>query len=147
MKLKNLLATALGTTLLGVPGFTLAQSDYIEVIKEQLQQANDFFTSNGYSATHEPQIGQIGQGAYERITVNLASGSSYAIIAFCDQDCNDINISLYDENNNLIESDTETDDKPIVQVSPKWTGLFVIQIDMATCNNSPCYYGAAVYGQ
>lgn len=144
--MKNLLTKILATALITIPGVTLAQS-YVEIINAQFQQATDFFASRGYSLTHGPSGGQLGHNAYENITINLSSGNVYAIVAFCDQNCDNINLELYDEKNNLIDSDTETDAKPIVQVAPEWTGQFLIKVTMANCSNVPCHYGAAVYGK
>lgn len=40
----------------------------------------------------------------------------------------DIDILVYDENNNLITQDTKTDHVPVVRWTPKWTGMFRIEV-------------------
>jgi hypothetical protein len=59
----------------------------------------------------------------------------------------DLDIKLYDENDRVIATDTSTDDKPLVTVTPRWTGEFRILVSMYECGNSPCYYGIGVFGK
>lgn len=132
--------------LLGLPVLTLAQSPW-EIIQDQFQQADDFFNARGYSLSQELSQGQLSENAHENITVNLTSGNVYAIVAFCDLDCEDLNLELYDEQNNLVDYDRETDDKPIVLVQPEETSQFLLKITMASCNRAACEYGLGIYGR
>jgi hypothetical protein len=40
----------------------------------------------------------------------------------------DLDMWLYDENGNLIDSDTGPDNIPVVQVTPRWNGKFFIKV-------------------
>jgi hypothetical protein len=40
----------------------------------------------------------------------------------------DLDVYIYDENGNLIDRDTDYDDRPCVMWTPRWTGTFVIKI-------------------
>ncbi len=146
MKLNKIITTVFGTALITLPALSLAQSA-VEIIEVQFQKANQFLTDEGYSLTHDPIEGQLGRDAYDNLNVNLMNDFVYAIVAVCDNNCTDINLEIYDENNHLIDSDTETDDIPILQVAPKWTGKFDIKVTMVSCSNVPCSYGLRVYGK
>jgi hypothetical protein len=40
----------------------------------------------------------------------------------------DLDVYVYDENGNLIDRDTDYDDRPCVMWTPRWTGTFIIKI-------------------
>jgi hypothetical protein len=101
----------------------------------------------GYHPTHEPFISEIGNGGYDDIEINLQKGQSYAIAGSCDQDCGDLDLEIYDDNGNLIGSDIEPDDFPILSVQPRWNARFTIRTHMAQCSNAPCRYGIGVFGK
>jgi hypothetical protein len=89
----------------------------------------------------------LGQGASDDYTFQLAEGKDYLIVSVCDQDCSDLDLTLFDENNNEIATDTSTDDAPVVEVSPRWSGKFRLNVTMYACGNAPCYYGISVMGK
>jgi hypothetical protein len=101
----------------------------------------------GYRPTHEPFISDIGNGGYDDIAVNLQKGKSYVISGLCDQDCGDLDLEIYDVNGNLINSDVEMDDYPILLVQPRQNTRFTIRTHMAQCSNAPCRYGIGVFGK
>jgi hypothetical protein len=132
---------------LGLPG---AASDrrFVQQVRQQLTQAGVALGISGsYQLSHEPYVGDIGHNQKDYLYLNLNSGSSYVLVGVCDEDCRDIDLSLYDENNNLIDSDTALDDYPMVEVDPKWNGRFKVEVTMANCNASTCYYGVGVFAR
>ena len=75
----------------------------------------------------------------------LAAGVSYRFVGECDSKCYDLDLELYDGSGNLIDSDVEDDDTPVVSVTPRWTGQFRVHVHMADCGNDYCGYGVGVY--
>jgi hypothetical protein len=43
--------------------------------------------------------------------------------------------------------DLESDDVPLVQVTPLKGGTFRLRVIMATCTAAPCRYGIGVWGK
>lgn len=128
-------------------GIQIAQSDrYTRQVRNQLIRASRAAGQGGLRLTHDPFVGDLGRGGDDYITINLKKGVSYAILGVCDEDCNDIDIELYDDNGNLIASDTEADDRPLVRVSPRWNARFRIKVLMPGCSNAPCRYGIGAFG-
>lgn len=124
---------------------TFAQNEHQDLVRALLDAAESLARSNGYNSSHDRYSGSLNQGQEKRVTLDLDPGTSYMIIAQCDGDCSDIDLWLYDENNNLIDEDVMTDDTPIVQVTPVRPARFTIRARMVTCNVEPCYYGIGVY--
>ena len=63
----------------------------------------------------------------------------------CDNDCRDLDLILLDERGNEISQDTSTDDIPIVNARPKWTGRFTLRVIMEDCRVNPCNYGVRFF--
>ena len=60
-------------------------------------------------------------------TFTFQAGVQYDISILGDGDT-DLDLFLYDENGNLIDSDTGPTDAANVQVTPRWTGSFTLRI-------------------
>ena len=126
----------------------VAQTDrWTNQVRAQLIQVAVAAGFSGNSLTHQPFIGDLGNGGENDITFNVTAGVSYAIVGVCDNDCRDIDLKLYDDNGNLISSDTQRDSTPIIRVTPRWNARFTIRVIMGNCSNSPCRYGIGFFGK
>ena len=59
--------------------------------------------------------------------LDLTAGVSYAIVVDGDGDT-DLDAFLYDENDNLIDSDADDTDTCILRVTPRWSGSFELRV-------------------
>ena len=124
-----------------------AQAQYVAQVQAQLDKIETLLTGRGYEETHTAKIAQLAQGGKKRFTLDLRKGMEYILAGVCDNDCTDLDIKIYDENDVLLTSDDQQDDKPVVGITPKLTGIYQIEITMYKCGNSPCAYGIGVYGK
>ncbi|MEA5581952.1 hypothetical protein VB620_11440 [Nodularia harveyana UHCC-0300] len=126
----------------------LARADrWTDQVRSQLIKAALAAGFGGYSLTHDPFIGDLGNGGENDITLNLRGNVSYAIVGACDSDCRDIDLKVYDDNGNLISSDLQRDDTPLVRFTPRWNARFTIRVIMPNCSNAPCRYGIGAFGK
>jgi hypothetical protein len=116
-------------------------------VERQMDRASDAFRREGFRQTHEMHAGTLEDEAAEDFYIRLRAGSVYALLGVCDEDCDDIDLAIYDENGQEIDSDYQTDDVPLVRVTPWQTGQFRVHVYMASCHTAPCYYGVGVFGQ
>ena len=133
-------------TLLAVLVPTAGAQSYADQVRSQLDGAKQALRSEGFTRSHDYKIESLDDGAEDTFTVDLEEGREYALVGACDVDCSDMDFWLYDENDNLIDSDTSTDDVPVVRVTPRWSGTFEIRVKMYECSNEPCFYGIGVFG-
>ncbi len=146
-KVTALSATALVTGLVMLsPEVAQASNQFVDQIARQLARAVVILNGN-YRMTHEPQIGTLSDRGKHMITLNLRSGINYGLIGVCDSDCADVDLKLYDENYGLIDTDTRSNDTPVVTVTPYWTGRFYLEVDMESCQANYCYYGVGIFGR
>jgi hypothetical protein len=124
-----------------------AQPDYRAQILSRLYEVEQAFAAQGFQRMGDPTTGQLRQGEHFNMPATLEVGGEYRIIGVCDGDCGDLDLALYDENNNLISQDNLVDATPIVSASPQWTGGFTVQAVMHQCSVEPCYYALVVYSR
>lgn len=122
-------------------------ADYQQQILQRLSQAEQAFAAQGFQQVSPPFSGQLPQGQYAAVPATLQAGIEYRIIGVCDNDCGDLDLVLYDQNNVLISQDNLQDATPVVAVAPQWSGPFTVQAVMHNCTVAPCYYALALYGR
>ena len=123
------------------------QDEWVAQVRRLLQQAGKTFEDRGYSMTHRIYTGSLNNGHNEMVSLDLDIGTQYQIMGACDTDCSDLDFVLYDAAGNQIDNDVETDDVPIVSVTPRRSGTYRVKVVMATCTAEPCRYGVAVFGK
>lgn len=118
----------------------------LDVVEKQILRIGVNLMTEGFELTHDIKYISLNEGSSGNYYFSLERGTSYIIVAVCDGDCGDVDLCLYDENNNEIDCDLEGDDLPIVKVNPKWSGRFKLRVTMYDCDINPCKGGIAVFG-
>lgn len=145
--LKKVLASTLVLASIGAAPSAFAQSaEYIRQLSNQLSQARDSFVPSNYRLVTGPDNDSLSQGDSDNYTVTLQGGRSYKLVGVCDNDCTDLDITLYDSDGDVVDRDVLDDDKPVVSVSGKSGGRYRMNVSMASCSTATCYYSVAVYG-
>ena len=126
--------------------FAFAETDSnTALIATQMALAEAASERAGYTrSNHDRQFDKLNSGETDSFNVNLRQGYKYKIIGVCDKDCKDLDFKLFDDNGNQVSSDSSADSMPIVDVSPKWSAKFKLQVKMYTCTQNPCFYGLTV---
>ena len=119
-----------------------AQS-YAETVWSQIQNFYDEMSDENYTVKNYI-IGTIGEDDENSWTMYLSSSDEYVFGGFCDEDCDDLDLYLYDEDGNEIDNDTEEDDFPVITFSPRESGRYKIEVAMYSCSVEPCYFGLSV---
>ena len=142
-------AVAVTVALAIVASSAAAQSEsrWRTQVESQLKNAAKTLSDKGYEQTHETQIGTLHDDENDSFNLTLHSGTTYALVGVCDNDCKDLDLVLYDADGDQVDSDIQNDDVPIVQVTPRETQRYRVKVIMANCQTSPCWYGIGVYGK
>lgn len=120
-------------------------SIFIGQLEEQLEDIALTVSEEGIVPLRDPFIGRLADGELEIRNLRLAARTDYILVGVCDNDCLEISLELYDENDNFIDEDFESGDTPFVTVRPDWAGSFKLQVNMEDCSESYCYYGLGVF--
>ena len=119
-----------------------AQS-YAETVWSQIQDHYEDMSDYDYSVKNYI-VGMIEEDDETSWTMYFSSNYEYYLAGFCDEDCDDLDLYLYDDDGNIIESDTEEDDFPIITFSPSKSGRYKVEVSMYSCAVEPCYYGLSI---
>lgn len=130
--------------LVGGASAAVAQ-DYRGHINTQLDLIKLVAARDGYRESHDRTIELVNGGQRPSHSITLRSGSDYIIAAVCDQDCNDVDLEVFDENGRSIGSDADSSDIAMVRISPRWTGSFSVRPHLYQCRIGTCFYGIGVF--
>ena len=147
MKRTVLALAALAAIPLATSSASAQQNEWVQQVRRQLTAAGSNYAERGFTLSHEIHTGSLADDANESLTLTLDAGTEYQIVGVCDNDCTDVDLTLYDAAGNVVDSDLLDDDVPIVSVTPSRSGRYRVQVSMAVCSAEPCYYGVGVYSK
>ncbi len=134
----------LGACLLA-PAPLASQTQWETQVLEQIRTAGNLFSADGYQLHGDAHTGTLDNSASDDFSIFLEAGKTYALVAVCDVDCSDIDLSIADQTGEVVDSDYLDDDVPIVEVTPPRSGRYSVHIYMASCSAEPCYYGVGTF--
>lgn len=143
----NWKSIALVVCALGVAGTVSAGDPWEAQCRIQLKTVGAFLEEEGFTATHKLYLGELYHGQADELRLNMDKGSEYALIGVCDEDCSDLDLRVSTLNGEIIDTDVEVDDYPVVKVWVTGTGEFRLEVGMADCSAEPCSYGIGVYAR
>lgn len=117
------------------------------VVRRQLDEAGKVATDKGYAMSHEIFMGRLDDDASESLNIPLDGGTKYILVGVCDQDCSDVDLTIYDPDGNEVDSDLLTDDKPVLELDPRSNGRYRVKVSMVACTANPCRYGVGVWAK
>lgn len=123
------------------------QNVYQQQILQQLSNVEQALSAQGFQRMAQPVTGQLPAGQHQNWPLTLQAGGDYRLVAVCDNDCSDLDLIVYDENNVLVAQDVLPDATPVATIAPRWTGAFTAQAVMQQCTVQPCYYALVLYGR
>jgi hypothetical protein len=126
-----------------------SQARWVRQVRELLKSSGEALERYGYILTEEMYTGALSKGESESLSVDLVPRpDGYVITGVCDEDCDDLDLELTTLYGDSVAKDDETDDTPLVRVpGGRKASKYRLKVTMASCSNSPCYYGVGVYGR
>jgi len=130
----------------GSGGGEVAGGDaYVEQVRAILDAFSEAVAEQGYTATGEDWVSALGASETEEQVVTLGGGADYAIVAVCDEDCDDMDLAVYDPNGNMVDEDVESDANPVLEINGARSGQYRVEVRMYQCSSEPCYYAMGLY--
>ena len=143
------LLAVLGLIFVAAPVSAQCDTDneYMDVVRSQAIAAGAAYGAEGYELV-DVLCGSLNEDGEERYTTSVGAGKDIAYIAVCDQDCDDIDLRLYNSSGREVAADIEPDDFPIVVYSSRngESGM-EIEVGMYSCSVEPCYYAIAMFSR
>ena len=144
---KKALGAVCALALLAAPASAQVPDQYARELAQQLAHAENVLGQEGYGRAAGPFAGGLSQRSSREYNVTLRAGQDYRIVGVCDSRCRDIDLRVFDQNNLVIAQDLLDDRVPVVQVRPRATGQYRIELSMYACGAQPCWYAINVYAR
>ena len=116
-------------------------------VDDRLAGYEELLQEEGFYRVTSHQEGMLREGSDSRFSVSLQSGVEYRIIGYCDEDCDDLDLTLYDSDGDMIEEDVLADAAPLLSFTANTSGRFEVEVAMVDCSLEPCGFGVGVFGQ
>ena len=84
----------------------------------------------GWNVRESFSYGLLAHGESQIIRTTLHAGNTYKIVAAGCEDAYDVDVAVFDENGNLIDSDHDTSRLAVADITPTWSGTFYIKVTM-----------------
>lgn len=77
---------------------------------------------------------------------DLAPNTSHLILGVCDGDCSDLDLQMKDSSDDVVDSDVEDDDNPVLEFETTSSDdPYTLTVDMVECSEDYCLYGVDIY--
>lgn len=86
--------------------------------------------ANGWNVRGHFSRGLLARGQSITVRTTLHAGNTYKLVAGGCEDAYDVDIRVYDENGNFIDSDSDSSRVAVATVTPAWSGTFLVKITM-----------------
>lgn len=116
--------------------FGLAGAD----MSERMEVFREEMSSQGYTEMGSPERGALNSDQEIRFPVRLLAGMDYQVLGVCDNDCEDMDLIIYDPSGQTVDSDVLTDAVPMLELTASVSGEYRIAALMITCTVEPCGY-------
>jgi hypothetical protein len=91
---------------------------------------------------------RVGKDQFQDAEYDLRFGFYYAFVAACDSDCRDIDLALIDPDGNVVATDRDSDDMPVLLFAPAKPGRYRIRATVPGCGAIiGCYWAVQQLGK
>jgi hypothetical protein len=133
--------------LVGLAGIAAApvaaQTRWEQQVQQQRASSRPISPCSRFAGS--PFTGQLGAGERETLRIALREGTQYALVALCDEDCRDLEVTVLGEDDAVLAKSAGWSDRPLLEVQAPATGKYRVIVTMAHCGSGPCAYGVGVF--
>lgn len=120
---------------------------YEQQVENQLQLALQMAKKEGYQPSFPRSVGRLNKQADAPKTVLLYPNQEYTFVAVCDQNCNEVNLSLKDTKGNRIVSDANNAAVAVLNFKPPSEDRYQVNVRMEKCSTQYCTFGLGIFGK
>jgi len=88
---------------------------------------------SGPSQIAEPRFSVLGEGESEDFEMLAEGGQEITLAALCDEACGDLDLYVFDEDENLLAEDIEQDSRPIVSFATEEDTAVTVRLSVESC--------------
>ena len=96
--------------------------------------------SEGYRPLQSTWSGSLSTQTSESQEFDLTAGQSYWFVAECDENCNDLDLAIRDDSDQVLDFDELPDDTPMVFYDATERSKVTLEVTMYECVEEPCMW-------
>lgn len=131
--------------LLTVPLTAARDKQPFVTVLNQLELAKVIMGLDSYKPVGNPIVDLLDEDNDESYEITLDGGREHVIVVVCDDDCDDVDVSLYSKSGDLIDKDDDNDGTAIITGVTTYTGRYYLNIELSDCDADPCAVAANAY--
>src|SRR3989441_12530996 len=131
----------LAIALLATPA--IAQQRWERQVDERVQRAAAAVATSSPPAVVK-RSGMLNTDETASFKTTLIQGTSYAIVAVCDDDCSRLQLTLLSPSGSDIAKERNSESLPTLHFTAGTTAVYGIRVVMEGCRWNPCWYAIAV---
>ncbi|NER01983.1 MAG: hypothetical protein F6K17_04695 [Okeania sp. SIO3C4] len=120
---------------------SVEQEQVICKLKETVEQQE----KAGKKLVFWPLIGKVKERVEVPFTAKLSSNTSYTILGVCDDNCNDLNLTLKNQQGEKIANDEKQDGVPVISFTPTENNDYRITARPDKCSTEQCEFGMVLF--
>ena len=137
----KLVLVVLAVAVLARP--VVAQQRWERQVQERVQRAIVAMTSSSQRPVAK-RSGMLNTDEAASFETTLVQGTSYAIVAVCDDDCSRLQLTLLSPSGSDIAKERNSESLPTLHFTAATTAVYGIRVVMEGCRWNPCWYAIAV---
>lgn len=118
-----------------------------EQVETRLQREADALKGQGFTPADKIVVEPMGKADTRRYVLRLTQNITYAMIAGCDQDCQHVEITIFDAERQQLSRSTKKASIAIFSGAPDRTGLYEVEVTQPGCRQPTCHTGFLVMQQ
>jgi len=111
-----------------------------EGMADRLNRFRSELLQEGFMEVGSPETGSLDQDQEIRFPVSLTAGLEYRVAGVCDNDCEDMDLALYDPSGDEVVSDILVNPLPLLSLAPAATGEYRLAVLLVSCSIEPCEF-------
>jgi len=123
--------------------------DVLGMVGETMEERMAFFRedliSEGFTETGTSETGGLKTGQELRYSVSLIEGMEYQLVGVCDNDCEDMDLAVFDPSGTEVNADRLPDAVPVLAFTATSSGPYRIAVHIVSCSLEPCSYEVATF--
>ena len=128
--------------LVALPATLSPTQDWEEQVAAQIEAIHQEIAPD-FEYASDMVIGEIYAGDSDGFGMTVQGDAQYIIVAVCDADCGDLDLVIYDPEEEEAAADVELDDYPVLSVQGE--GEYWVEILMTDCQAETCLYAVQAF--
>jgi len=129
--------------ILAMPSAMPGQQRWARQVDERMERAVAAVATSSPTAVVK-RSGMLNTDEAASFQTTLVQGTSYAIVAVCDDDCSRLQLTLLTPSGSEIAKERNSESLPTLHFTPATTMSYGIRVVIEGCRWNPCWYAVAV---